>query len=123
MKNILLIEDDLDIQKIYSEKLTGAGYNVLLATSCMKGLKIIKDDKPKLVLLDIMLPGEIDGIDFLEILKKDNVLKLIPVIVLTNLNTEKDCAMKTGANDYLIKVDTDLDDLVKKVGKNITSKN
>ena len=119
MKNILLIEDDLDIQKIYGEKLSSVGYKVFLATNCAKGLQIAKDDEPKLILLDIMLPGKINGLELLEIIKKDENLKKIPVVVLTNLGTEKNNAMKIGASDYLLKVDTDLEELVRQVGENI----
>ena len=75
--------------------------------------------QPRLRKSQIMLPGEINGIELLETLKKDEILKKIPVIVLTNLDSERNRAMKIGATDYLLKVDTDVEELVKKVGKNI----
>jgi len=116
-KNILLIEDDLDIQTIYSEKLKANGFNVHLEANVLNGLNHIKKEKPGLILLDIMLPGEMNGFDLLEILKKDSDLKDIPVIVMTNLDTEKEQALKIGANDYLIKANTELTELVEKVKK------
>lgn len=116
-KKILLIEDDLDIQRIYSEKLTNAGYAVTLAVNGDQGLTQIKNETPNLVLLDIMLPGTMNGFELLEIIKKDDRLKNVPVVVLTNLDTEKDQAMKIGANDYLLKVTLSLEDLVNKANK------
>ncbi len=117
-KKVLLIEDDLDIQRIYSEKLTNKGFDVTLAVDATHGLTLAKNDRPNIVLLDIMLPGEMNGFELLEILKKDEDLHSVPVIVLTNLDTEKDQALKVGANDYLIKANISLDELVDKVNKN-----
>jgi DNA-binding response OmpR family regulator len=119
VKNILLIEDDLDIQKVYFEKLSSAGYQVFLASNSTQGLQIVKNEKLGLILLDIMLPGKINGLELLEIFKKDKALKAIPVIILTNLKTKKDSALKIGAIDYLLKADTDLNTLVEKVETNI----
>lgn len=116
-KNILLVEDDLDLQRIYSTKLTGSGFNVSLAVDALQGLELIKNQKPSLVLLDIMLPGKMNGFDLLTAIKKDSELKNIPVIVLTNLDTEKEEAMKLGAVDYFIKANTELSQVVEKVTK------
>lgn len=115
MAKILLIEDDLDIQRIYSEKLKIDGHEVILSLNATIGLQYLKTEKPDLILLDIMLPGKMNGFELLEIIKKDSSLSKIPVIVLTNLDTEKEQAMKIGADDYLIKANTSLDDLLKKV--------
>jgi len=117
-KKVLLIEDDLDIQRIYTEKLKNNGFEVVLAHDADSGLQFTKVEKPNLILLDIMLPGKMNGFELLEILKKDDNLKKIPVIVMTNLDTEKKQALDIGANDYLIKANTSLDDLLTKVKKN-----
>lgn len=118
-KKVVLVEDDLDLQRIYSEKLKRSGYDLVLAVDATQGLNRIKSESPNLILLDIMLPGKMNGFELLEILKKDEGLKKIPVIVLTNLDTEKEQAIKVGANDYLIKSNMSLDDVVKKVEANI----
>jgi DNA-binding response OmpR family regulator len=115
MKKILLIEDDLDLQRVYSQKLEHEGFQVVLAQDATQGLYSAKSDKPNLILLDIMLPGKMNGFELLETFKKDNELKKIPVIVLTNLDTEKSIAEKIGATDYLVKANTDLDALVEEV--------
>ena len=115
MKKVLIVEDDPDIQKIYSEKLKNNDFDVILASDASLGFTIAKDENPSLILLDIMLPGKMNGFELLEILKKDENLKKIPVIVLTNLDSEKEGALKIGANDYLIKATLELSELVKKV--------
>ena len=117
MKKILLVEDDLDIQNIYGDLLRNKGYQVTGATNGNQGLHIIKTEKPDLVLLDIMLPGGINGFDILEQLKKDEDLKNIPVIILTNLETEKKVANKIGVTDYLIKANVGLNQLVERVNQ------
>jgi len=116
-KRILLIEDDLDIQRIYSTKLSANGFEVNLAVDAMQGLNLAQTQPPALILLDIMLPGQMNGLDFLKKLKSDDKLKKIPVVVLTNLDTEKEEALKLGAVDYFIKSNTELSDIVEKTSK------
>ena len=119
MKKIVLIEDDIVIQKIYSHKLEIDGYKVILALSADQGFGLISKEIPDLVLLDIMLPGKMNGFDLLEMLKKNAKLKKIPVIVITNLDNEKTQALKVGAMDYLIKSNTDITQLSQMVKKYI----
>ena len=116
-KKVLLIEDDLDIQRIYSSKLSSLGYEVVLSVDAQQGLHLAKTSNPSIILLDIMLPGKMNGFELLEQLKKSEELKIIPVIVLTNLDTEKQQALQVGAEDYLIKANTDLNQIVEKVKK------
>jgi DNA-binding response OmpR family regulator len=116
-KNILLIEDDLDLQRIYSEKLGNKGFEVRLALNADQGLASIRENKPSLVLLDIMLPGTMNGFELLKKLKSEDDTKNIPVIVITNLDTETDEAVKLGAVDCFIKANTELNEIVEKVKK------
>lgn len=118
-KKVLLVEDDADLSKIYSQKLSTAGFEVIAVSDATAGLEHIKKQKPNIVLLDIMLPGQMNGFDLLEKLKADPDLKDLPIIVLTNLDTEKDTAMKIGANDYILKASLELNDLAKKVQAHI----
>ncbi len=118
-KKILLIEDDLDIQKIYSSKLSSSGYEVILAATAKQGLHFAKQEHPDLIFLDIMLPGEMNGFELLEVLKKDQETSNIPVIVITNLDTEKQSALNIGAQDYLVKANIDLNEIIEKVKKYI----
>jgi DNA-binding response OmpR family regulator len=114
-KNILIIEDDPGILTVYSEKLKIEGFSVSQATTGKEGFELVKKLKPGLVLLDIMLPGDLNGFDVLESIKKDEGVKNIPVIVITNVGDEEKVARDIGAVDYLIKANTDLNQVVEKI--------
>lgn len=115
-KKILIIEDDTNLQNIYKNALTLAGFWVFGATSGDQGLQLVKTEHPNCILLDIMLPTDhLNGFDVLEALKQNSQYKNIPVIVITNLDTEKKTALNIGAADYLIKADTSVDELIQKV--------
>jgi CheY-like chemotaxis protein len=116
-KQILLVEDDLDLQKIYAEKLKSEGYEIQIAIEVSQALSVLEETKPALILLDIMLPGKMNGFEMLERIKKDERFKDTPVIILTNLDTEKEQALAIGAADYLIKANTDLSVLMEKIKK------
>jgi DNA-binding response OmpR family regulator len=117
MKKILVVDDDLDILRMYSQKLLFEGYDVLTAENGKQALSVIKESRPGLVLLDIMLPQGMNGFDVLEEMKKDKLMQKIPVIMLTNLDSEKKSAFEVGADDYLVKANTDLNLLMEKVRK------
>lgn len=68
-----------------------------------------------LVLLDIMLPGGMNGFDVLEDLKRNQLTSSIPVIVLTNLDSERETALKIGAADYAVKANTSIEETVQKI--------
>lgn len=103
-KTILIIEDNIDLVNIYRLKFTQGGYNVLTATDGETGLEIIINQKPDVVLLDMLLP-EMDGFSVLKKTKSDPKTSKIKVIVFTNLEQEGDIAkiFKLGADDCLIK--------------------
>src|SRR3989344_1737950 len=117
MKKILLVEDDIDIQNVYSQKLKSSGFEVILAADTDKAYHLANELIPDIILLDIMLPGKMNGLELLEKLKKEEKTKHVPVVVLTNLDTEKNSALKAGANAYLIKANTDLGEIIDLVKK------
>ncbi|KKR27728.1 MAG: Two component transcriptional regulator, winged helix family [Candidatus Woesebacteria bacterium GW2011_GWA1_39_8] len=121
MKKVLVVDDDPDLQKIYSEKLTASGYETLLAPDATQALYLAKNNKPDLILLDIMLPPGANGFDVYEELQKDDDLKNIPVIVFTNLDTEKDMAEQMGIKDYIIKAELTPAQIVERVKEKIGS--
>lgn len=114
-KSILIVEDDTALQGILKEKLESFNFKVSQATSGQQAVTKIKEERFDLILLDIMLPGGMNGFDFLEQIKANPVLKEIPVIVLTNLDTEKKTALDIGAADYIVKANISLDDVVLKI--------
>ena len=116
MSKIILVEDEQILLKALSIQLLSAGFEVLTANNGESGLELIKKEKPDAILLDIMMP-KMNGFEVLEKLKKDELLKNIPVIVLSNQGqeAEKQKGMELGAVDYYVKSDTDLTDLTAKV--------
>ncbi len=112
---ILVIEDDSDLQQIYREYLEEAGYEVFHAYVGQQGLNMVKFHKPNLILLDLMLPGQLSGFDVLEKLQRDRETKKIPVIVLTNLDTQEKKVKNGGAVDCLVKTDTTMQEILIKI--------
>lgn len=117
MKTIVIIEDDTDAQEIYQQILAKRGFRVFFATTGQLGLQIIQTEKPNLVVLDLVLAGSMNGIDLLKAIKKFPALKEIPVLVVTNLHSEKTNAMELGAVDFLVKTSTSVDKLMGHIEK------
>ena len=118
---ILLVEDDLSLLKIYSNKLKISGFDVSVAITGDEALRKVKTELPDLVLLDLILPGK-DGFMVLEEIKSDPKTKKIPVVILSNLGQESDIkrGKELGAIDYLVKSDIGLMDLVAKMKRYLT---
>lgn len=117
-QKVLLVEDDLSLLKIYSNKLKINDFEVSIATTGDEGLRKAQVDQPNLILLDLILPGK-DGFLVLEELKSSPSTDQIPVIILSNLGQQTDIerGKRLGAVDYLVKSDISLVDLVGKVKK------
>ena len=120
MKKILFIEDESALQKTLGEILKQEGYEVTPALNGEVGLRMAKDKKPDLILLDLILP-KIHGIEVLKKLKEDKETKEIPVIVLTNLGEIKDVekAIELGATTYLVKAEYSLEEVAEKIRKTL----
>lgn len=103
-KNVLIIEDDKFLRELIAQKLGQSGYNVVEATDGEQGVKRVKEVKPDLVLLDLILPG-IDGFEVLARIKSDPIIASIPVIIISNLGQREEIekGLKMGAVDYMIK--------------------
>lgn len=116
MADVLIIEDDKFLSKIYKTKLAKEGIDVEFAADGEEGLKKMKSAKPKVILLDLIMP-KLDGFGVLEAKKKDAALKKIPVLVLTNLGQDDDAqrAKKLGAKDFIVKSDSSIKDVVEKI--------
>lgn len=103
-KKILIVEDDKFLRELIGQKLLKEGYDIVEAVDGEKGIKSAKDEKPDLILLDLILPG-MDGFEVLTKIKEDSEIAEIPVIILSNLGQKDDIekGLKMGAADYLIK--------------------
>ena len=115
-KKILIIEDEITLQKALTEYLKEEKFEVVSALDGEEGLVLVEAQMPDLILLDIILP-KIDGFKVLEEIKKNEKTKNIPVILLTNLESAEDIqkAFEKGATTYLVKSDYKLEDVVKKI--------
>jgi len=118
METILFIEDESSLQKTVGETLTQEGYKVIPALDGEIGLKLAKEKKPDLILLDLILP-KTHGFEVLKKIKEDADIKNIPVIVLTNVEgmEEIDKAIELGATTYLVKAQYSLKELIEKIKK------
>ena len=118
MSKILIIEDDPLINKMYAEKLARDGYETEVAVNGEIGLEKIKQNKPDLIILDIMMP-KMGGIEVIKTLKQDTNFEKIPIIVLSNLSESPDNekTIKMGVQAYLVKSDLDPDDVSNTVKK------
>lgn len=82
---ILVVDDDVDISQAISRALKAKGYDVIVAYNGEEGLKKAREEKPDLMLLDIMMPV-MDGFTVAQLLNKDKVLSKIPVLALTSFS-------------------------------------
>ena len=115
-KKILIVEDDNFLRELIAKKLIDENYKVSEAVDGEEGLKKIKEEKPDLIVLDLILPG-VDGFEVLSKMKEDDALKSIPVIILSNLGQRDDIerGLKLGAVDYLIKAHFTPGEIIEKI--------
>lgn len=119
-KKILIVEDELPIVRVLTDKLTAEGFQVFEATNGIIGLEKAQHDNPDLILLDIIMP-EMDGITMLKKLRLTEKGKLMPIILLTNLSDANEFqeAVDSGVTDYLIKTDWKLEDVIQLIKKKL----
>lgn len=115
-KKILLVEDDKFISRAYKDGLERAGFEVIIAFNGADAIKKTNQEKPDLILLDLIMPV-LDGFGFLEKIKMDEALKNIPVVILSNLGQDSDVKKGEllGAIDYLIKSNLSMKEAIEKV--------
>ena len=108
------------MQKTFGEILKQEGYEVASALDGETGLRLAKEKKPDLILIDLILP-KMNGFDVLKKIKEDPKIKEIPVIVLTNLEgvADVDKAIELGATTYLVKAQYSLEEVVEKIKKTL----
>lgn len=103
-KRVLVVDDDPLVVKVLKDPLERAGYDVDTAYHGLDALKQVKENKPDLIILDILMPL-LDGFKVARFLKFDQNYKDIPIIVLTSRATagEREMGEKVGANEFLCK--------------------
>ena len=103
-EKILIVDDEEHILELLDFNLKNAGYETFIATDGIEAVKIAKEEKPNLILLDLMIPG-IDGFDVCKEIKKDKDMKNTSIIMLTAKGEELDkiLGLELGADDYITK--------------------
>lgn len=116
MKKILIAEDDQYLINSYRVKFSKSGFEVHMALDGNEVFKILEHFTPDMILLDLVMPGK-DGFTVLSELKQNERWKKIPVIVTSNLGQveDREKAKNLGADDYLVKVQVSLEDIVNKI--------
>jgi len=117
-KIILLVDDDLTLLEMYDDRLKAEGFEIIQATNGEEALKKVREVKPALVILDVMMP-KVNGFDVLKNLRADPEFKNIPVIILTALIQDVDRVQgkKLGATDYIVKSETMPGEVIAKIKK------
>jgi CheY-like chemotaxis protein len=122
---VLLVDDDAGFREIWKLKLTSNGFDVLEASNGKEALEILKNKKPDVILLDVLMP-EMDGVKTLLTIKENNYLKDVKIFFITSLDSvdtelkkyHDELASQMGAVEYLRK-SIDLDNLVEKISNSL----
>ena len=114
--NVLIVEDDKFLRELFVRKLFSEGFQVESAIDSDEAFEILSKSKPDIIFLDLILPG-MDGFEILTRIKKDDRIKKIPVLVISNLGQKEDIdrAIRLGATDFLVKANFTLDEIISRV--------
>src|SRR3989344_5269143 len=115
-KKILWAEDDKLLSTILFKKFESYGHTILKAKDSNDTFTFLENEKPDIIILDILLPG-MNGLDILQKIKMNEKLRNIPVMILSNLSKESDIekAKMLGAQKFVVKAAVSLDEIVKEV--------
>jgi DNA-binding response OmpR family regulator len=121
-KKILIIEDEQTLIKALELVLNKENYSIAVAIDGESGLELVKEFKPDLILLDIILP-KMNGFEVLKRVKADKKLSKIPVLILSNLGDESDVTkgITLGAVGYLIKTNYRINEVMDKIRQILNS--
>lgn len=115
MSSVLIIEDDVAIRAMYEDKFLHEKFEVVTASNGQEGIEKMRQSKPDVILLDLMMPN-VSGFNVLEKIKPDPVLNKIPIIVLTNIFADAEDLIKNwGVKYFLLKANCSPSDVVDKV--------
>jgi twitching motility two-component system response regulator PilH len=104
IQKILLVDDSKTELHVLSELLTKKGYKVRTAENGEEALKRLQEEKPDLILMDVVMPGQ-NGFQLTRAITRDPEFSNVPVIICTSKNQETDrvWGMRQGARDYVVK--------------------
>ncbi len=104
IQKILLVDDSKTELHVLSELLTKKGYQVRTAENGEEAMRRLQEDKPDLILMDVVMPGQ-NGFQLTRAITRDPAFASVPVIICTSKNQETDrvWGMRQGARDYVVK--------------------
>jgi CheY-like chemotaxis protein len=105
MANVLVIEDNPDLAKVLSQLIGAFGYEVYAVDSCEDGINYLESIglMPEKILCDMRLPGGMDGLTFLKLLRHQREWSSVQFVLMSGRPDDKSEALASGANDYLAK--------------------
>ena len=105
MNRVLIVEDQADIRKLIRMTLEFEAYEIHEASDGATGLRMARAVQPSLMLLDVMMPGEMDGLQVCQAIKTDPKLRDVKVVLLTARGQARDqeAGRAAGADEYLVK--------------------
>ena len=105
MKKILVVDDQQTIRRLLEISLRSPERTILEAESGERAIEVAHAERPDLIIMDLMMPGGMDGFEAVSLLKKDRATRDCPVLILTakDRNEERERAIEVGAGDYLAK--------------------
>ncbi len=120
---ILLVEDEPLLANLLKQRLEREGFGVAVARDGEEGLKLLREQRFSLLLLDIILP-KISGFELMETMRADPQLGQVPVIIISNLGQDSDVAKgeSLGAAAYFVKAKISIDELIEEVRKFLASR-
>ena len=116
-KTILIVDDDEFLLDMYAVKFRESGFSVEISFGGQDALDKIREGlNPDIILLDVIMPN-MDGFEFLQRIKKENLLKNTKIVILTNLGQKEDIkkGMELGASDYVVKAYFTPSEIVQKI--------
>lgn len=102
---ILMFEDDSFIKDIYFKKFLQVGFEVKSFENYPDVVKLVIEEEPDILLVDILVPGEVDGFEAIKLLKRDLRTREIPIIIVSNIDNMEHVkrGLSLGAVNYLVK--------------------
>lgn len=116
MKTILIVDDQMEVRELVDVTLSADEVRIIKASKGKEAVEIARREKPDLIIMDVMMPGKLNGIEATRILKSDETTRHIAILMLTAKGQDRDveAGLKAGADAYFVKPFSPLE-LIRKV--------
>ncbi len=116
MKTILIVDDQPEVRRLVEVTLRAGNYRVLKSADGKGAVEMAKAEKPDLIVMDLKMPGEIDGLKAVRLIREDADVRGCKIVMLTGIGRREDreACIRAGADDYIVKPFSPLE-LIRKV--------